>query len=418
MAPIMHSSFQHAVDAAVTSCTTSIKQVVIVLLLGCYYFSHDLPRPALRACGTAGRMLMELGFHNSDVLNGVLKSEVQRQQVSILTCSVMILDRQWSAMTGLPANFPSATFSPMSAYLGDAPYIKAMYRLILISDRFNEPIYHSAKGNGYEDDDEIELLVFQIQQWQKKSVGDRDLGDMKVWLAQPSTVPPSWLLLLMFRAASIQSLLLRSYFFPTSDVEKSKQHLVPAMKLASNVTEALSGLDSATTIYRNQRPYYQHILASICALMFLVAGYVEQHRSTFLPYLPAGYDGQIRHCFQLASKLAQKYADVSKTADILWTRIRELCQAMENHGLHSGDGLRDPPSSTTTTDGPAAFSLAETREEVLTNAEETYGGDELYSFGATLDLELAIDGDNSFLQDIQTWGLSGWPSNSHSYLFQ
>ncbi|KAJ3543188.1 hypothetical protein NM208_g3707 [Fusarium decemcellulare] len=117
MAPIMHSSFQHAVDAAVTSCTTSIKQVVIVLLLGCYYFSHDLPRPVLRVCGTAGRMLMKLGFHNSDVLNNVLKSEIQRQQVSILTCSVMILDRQWSAMTGLPANFPSATFSRMSGYL-------------------------------------------------------------------------------------------------------------------------------------------------------------------------------------------------------------------------------------------------------------------------------------------------------------
>jgi hypothetical protein len=56
-------------------------------------------------------MLMELGFHNSDMLHHILKTDSQRREASAIMCSVIILDRQWSAMTGLPANFPNAAFS-------------------------------------------------------------------------------------------------------------------------------------------------------------------------------------------------------------------------------------------------------------------------------------------------------------------
>lgn len=141
MASVLHSNFMHSANAAVTSPTTSIKQVTIALLLvnnpvtqslitayyrliylikGYYHSFHDLPRLALRLFGTAGRMLMDLGFHNSDMLNHILKTDGQRKEASAMMCSVIILDRQWSAMTGLPANFPNATFSPMSACLVSA----------------------------------------------------------------------------------------------------------------------------------------------------------------------------------------------------------------------------------------------------------------------------------------------------------
>jgi hypothetical protein len=60
---------------------------------------------------------MDLGFHNSDILNHILKTDSQRKEASAIMCSVIILDRQWSAMTGLPTNFPNAAFSPMSIYI-------------------------------------------------------------------------------------------------------------------------------------------------------------------------------------------------------------------------------------------------------------------------------------------------------------
>jgi hypothetical protein len=68
-------------------------------------------------CGTAGRILLELGFHNGDVLDEVLHSDGERKAVCVMMASIIILDRQWSAMTGLPANFPDPTFNPTPTYL-------------------------------------------------------------------------------------------------------------------------------------------------------------------------------------------------------------------------------------------------------------------------------------------------------------
>lgn len=64
-------------------------------------------------CGIAGRVLMELGFHNGDVSRHVLDSEAERTETSIIMCSVVTLDRQWSASTGLPSNFQHSSFEPL-----------------------------------------------------------------------------------------------------------------------------------------------------------------------------------------------------------------------------------------------------------------------------------------------------------------
>ncbi|KAJ6119123.1 hypothetical protein N7523_003403 [Penicillium sp. IBT 18751x] len=421
MAFVMHSSFQHAANATVTSGRASMKQATIVLLLGYYYFTYDLPQLALRMCGTAGRILMELGFHNGDTLNQVLRSESRHRAACIMMSTVIVLDNQWSAMTGLPANFPNATFNPTSTLL-DAPYTNAMHKLILISDRFNEPINLAAEGGGYADDDAVELLVFQIQQWQRNIVGDRTLRDMESWFSEQSAVPPAWELLVVFRAASIRSLLLRPYFFPTSHIQRSKQHLLPALELASDVTGALTSLNCTTSIYRNQRPYYQHILASICALMFLVAGHVEEHRQAIHQYLPPDYDDQIIRYFQSARKLTEKYADVSKGANTLWRRIRELCRAMEASGSQHSSSAPPRPSVTLgdtslTHQQAECPTFIDPQKEGTTAVEQTPLEFDPYSLGASLNIGISIDG-NGFSQDSQVWGLSDWPSSLQSYLFQ
>ncbi|KAH8742295.1 hypothetical protein F5883DRAFT_569778 [Diaporthe sp. PMI_573] len=423
LAVVMHSSVQHAANATTTSGTASMKQAIIGLLLGYYYFCYDLPRLALRMCGTAGRILLELGFHNGDVLDQVLHSEDQRKAACVMMSSIIILDRQWSGMTGLPANFPNATFNPTPTYLIDAPYTIAMYKLILISDRFNEPIMLAARGNGHIDDDAIELLVFQIQQWEQNSVGDEILRDTESWVSNQAAVPPPWALLVVFRAASVRSLLLRPYFFPTSHIQRSKKHILPALALASHVMDALATLDLTTTIYRNQRPYYQYILASICALMFLVTGYVEEHRQALSQYLPPDYDDQILHCFQLAKGLTEKYAGVSKAARTLWRRIRELCYAMESYGSQSsadtGRGLATAPANTgfTTVNTPLTPQQSQSpacpqaQKEPQTVMQDSSFQFDPWSFGGSLDIDFTTDGDNGVLQNPQAWGLAGWPYN-------
>lgn len=60
---------------------------------------------------------MELGLHNGDVSKHILTSEVERQEAAIVMCSIIVLDRQWSAATGLPKNFQDSNFDPLPCTL-------------------------------------------------------------------------------------------------------------------------------------------------------------------------------------------------------------------------------------------------------------------------------------------------------------
>lgn len=53
---------------------------------------------------------MELGLHRRDVHLHLLRDEAQRTEISALLWSIVILDRGWSAVTGLPQNFQESDF--------------------------------------------------------------------------------------------------------------------------------------------------------------------------------------------------------------------------------------------------------------------------------------------------------------------
>jgi hypothetical protein len=62
-------------------------------------------------CGLAGRMAMEIGLHSREVYQQFLETEEQQQEAENISCSIIVLDRQWSAATGLPPNFQLSDFS-------------------------------------------------------------------------------------------------------------------------------------------------------------------------------------------------------------------------------------------------------------------------------------------------------------------
>lgn len=53
---------------------------------------------------------MELGLHRQDAHQHLTENERQREEISALVWSIVILDRQWSAATGLPQNFHDSDF--------------------------------------------------------------------------------------------------------------------------------------------------------------------------------------------------------------------------------------------------------------------------------------------------------------------
>lgn len=53
---------------------------------------------------------MEIGLHSRDVYQQYLETEKQQEEAEIISTSLIVLDRQWSAATGLPSNFQLSDF--------------------------------------------------------------------------------------------------------------------------------------------------------------------------------------------------------------------------------------------------------------------------------------------------------------------
>ncbi|KAG7423146.1 Activator of stress genes 1 [Fusarium oxysporum f. sp. raphani] len=321
------------VNSRLISRTTGTQHVVIVLLKAWYDFVNDLPRSAWRTCGIAGRMLMELGFHDYEVMTRLMASEKQRTEARNLLCSITVLDRQWSASTGLPANFDANSFDASLKTNIENPYLKAMMSLILISDKFHEPISRAAKGGKYPDDDRFEVLDFQIEQWRKKSIGSYSFCNIRSWEADPTKRPPSWAIILHLRAESIRSLLLRPFFFTHADTTSTQKYLRPAVDLLVRVTDILYRLDATTELYQKHHPFYQHVLASSTALSFLLAATMEQNKDTILRDLTPDLKMDYSHSFDMSVVLASKYASMSRLSRKLLKRLADMREILQQLGL-------------------------------------------------------------------------------------
>lgn len=58
---------------------------------------------------------MEIGLHSRDVYQHFLETEKQQEEADIISTSLIVLDRQWSAATGLPPNFQLSDFDYANA---------------------------------------------------------------------------------------------------------------------------------------------------------------------------------------------------------------------------------------------------------------------------------------------------------------
>ncbi|KAJ3546811.1 hypothetical protein NM208_g1816 [Fusarium decemcellulare] len=338
---LLRNCFQDAVNAKLGAAPHSVKHVIIVLLNGLYEFFQDMPRSAWRMCGIAGRMVMELGFHNGEVSKHLLESNAQREEAWTLISCIMIIDRQWSSATGLPTHFNESSFGSIPISCIKNPHVKAMRAFILVCDKFAEPIAQAAKGEGYNDEEAFELMSFQIEQWRKRAVGEHTLSQSDKWHSDPSTKPPTWSILLNLRAESVRSLLLKPFFFSDSDPGKITKHIRPAAELVFKVTNVLYTLDTTTDIYHKQHPSYQHLLASATALAFLLIASVEQYRTTLLPCLTPDIVDSLSRSFEMAVALTNNYVKTSRAARRLSRRLCEMKGILLNLGILSRSNSSD-----------------------------------------------------------------------------
>ncbi|TXC09591.1 hypothetical protein FocTR4_00006089 [Fusarium oxysporum f. sp. cubense] len=332
-AETLYLSCRELINAKVVSPRPTIKHIVIVLLVGLLHYYKNMPRYAWRMCGLAGRTFMESGLHNTDVLRHVVKTETDLEEHAVIVSTIQVLDRQWSASTGLPTNFSNWEFDIELRQRLKTPYLMAMTAFTAISDKFSEPIIRGAKGTCCEDNDDFEFMNFQIEQWRKKSVGKFDFGPLQNMEHANASLPPAWAILLHLRAHAVRGILLRPFFFPNVPSAVSQRSIEPGIELVNCIVDTLTRLNRYTDVYQKQHPPFQHILAAGCALLFLMLAYVQGNRDSVNDALPSDFFDQAKRNFENAYLLSSTYSKSSRAARRLQRRLVGMRDLLVQMGI-------------------------------------------------------------------------------------
>lgn len=189
-----------------------------------------------------------------------------------------------------------------------------MMRFTLISHKFNEPISKVARGEAIDEDD-IEMVNFQIEQWRKRAVEARGYVHPTKWTddsSQPK--PPPWMTILYLRANAVRGILLRPFFIAGVDSQTVAEKIKPALDIVSDSLTVLSILDSSTNVFSEQHPNFQHFVVSTCALLFLVVLYTKKNKLALPPELDATYAATVQRNLDIAMALSAAYRHQSKAS--------------------------------------------------------------------------------------------------------
>ncbi|KAK2680345.1 hypothetical protein RAB80_005526 [Fusarium oxysporum f. sp. vasinfectum] len=321
-AETLYLSCRELINAKVVSPMPTIKHIVIVLLVGLLHYYKNMPRYAWRMCGLAGRTFMESGLHNTDVLRHVVKTEADLEEHAVIVSTIQVLDRQWSASTGLPTNFSNWEFDIELRQRLKNPYLMAMTAFTAISDKFSEPIIRGAKGTCCEDNDDFEFMNFQIEQWRKKIWNMRMRRFLQLGPYSYISVPTP------FAESSFDP-----FFFPKVSSAVSQRSIEPGIELVNCIVDTLTRLNRYTDVYQKQHPPFQHILAAGCALLFLMLAYVQGNRDNVNDALPSNFFDQAKRNFENAYLLSSTYSKSSRAARRLQRRLVGMRDLLVQMGI-------------------------------------------------------------------------------------
>ncbi|RYP14187.1 hypothetical protein DL765_006548 [Monosporascus sp. GIB2] len=322
VARTLYSGYKDIAQGRLTASVTTNSDVIITLMMGFYEYFNGRLRLAWR-------------------------DDRRLEEVARITCTLVVLDRQWSAASGLPPNFQAADFDTAQPSAVRSPYLEAMMSFTVMSHKFNEPIYRAARDGTCENDDTLEVIVFQIEQWRRRTLEKQSFTHPVAWETAPATRPPSWTTMLYLRGNAVLAILLRSFFLSNSSGGCNKK-IQSALELITDSIGILDILDRTTDTYRKQHPLFQHFLASACALLFLIIAYTEQNRLSSSPDFPSDYAELVRQNFRRALNLSAAYRDSSLDSRKLWRRLVAMRDPLVRLGILPNDERMSESATTTT----------------------------------------------------------------------
>lgn len=391
---------------------------------------------AWRLCGVAGSLSQELGLHTDEV--SALSTPEERTLFGVIISSIIVLDKQWAAASGLPVNFTNTSFdksltsevsctSRSRVSTKDAqveiPYLRAMLAFCTMADKVAQPISEAAKGHVCKDDENFDISNYQVESWRKKTLNDQNFIHPKDWSTKGASLVP-WTILIYLRANTIRKLLLRPFFLPNARLDVAKRNMDTGLDIVSETIDSLDWLDKNTTIYRQLHPHFQHLLASACALLSLIVAFVCKHRAQMSAEMLQKVGQLVKLKYHCSLKLAAKYKSSFRASKRLWKHLFSMEEPFQLQGFLPGS----PPISIPAAQKPSLPNeSASVPQQVVPDPSSWHRffppPFEGLDFGDQRVLDLPVDESakwlNSFDEDLLAFGDAdlSWPLNDAANFF-
>jgi hypothetical protein len=216
-----------------------------------------------------------------------------------------------------------------------------MISFIRLSEEVSEVISKITKNGGIEDSELVEVMDFRIDQWRKKALGHHFIAHISLGHNLGEDSIPTWAVVLYLRANSMKGSLLRPLFSMKAGDAVSYGNIELGIKLVLKSISILYTLMKTTDIYRKQRPYLQYVLASSCALLFLIVAYIKHSQSSSYTHLLKEYTGSISGCLRKGFEIAETYSNSSSSAQQLWKRFILIKKLLEEVGITLQDSTEN-----------------------------------------------------------------------------
>ncbi|CZR67535.1 uncharacterized protein PAC_17434 [Phialocephala subalpina] len=271
----LFESLQDTVLGNMWKESTNMKDLVLMTLVGLYYFHTDKLQVACRLSSTMVRLALELGLHRRSTFSRPISDGQNLVKVVNAFWSIYVLDRQWSFAFGLPISLQETDIDPDLPEPDDTPFLRLMIRYARIGDLAWNSLSRSISGRlvgsrtSHDFRTALESLEFheyQLDQWQRSipeelQFSHVDHADMKMTFLRT---------VLHLRANQMRIIMIRPFLYldPSSDTQLGKS--ITAMEVAGDTIQIIADLHSRGDMYRRQQALFNHFLVSALGLLYVL----------------------------------------------------------------------------------------------------------------------------------------------------
>ncbi|KIM92691.1 hypothetical protein OIDMADRAFT_185063 [Oidiodendron maius Zn] len=271
----LFKSLQDTVQGKAWGGITNLKDLVLMILVGFYYFYANKLQMACRLSSIMVRQALELGLHRRGTFSRPIIDGQNLVRAVEAFWTIYVLDGHWSFAVGLPRSLQNADIDPDLPEPDNAPFLRLMIRYSRIGEQAWESLISSVSDTlggsrtsreFHTPHESLEFRQYQLDQWQRSipeelQFSRADFTDIRITFLRT---------VLHLRSNQMRIFMIRHFIYLNTSSTTQLGNCTTAMEIARDTIQTIADLHARSNIYRRQQALFNHFLVSALGLLYVL----------------------------------------------------------------------------------------------------------------------------------------------------